>query len=170
MKRHGESYRSCTIDSATFPSDSGAGSEVAALDVGAGNGRVSTSASRRSPCALSASRSSMSPATRMNGSAAMPRECETTIDSLVFAKDEIYASCANGTLWKTDGPNWQRVTSPKGVKEIPSLSVTATASSSPEAARFGAAARTEPHASVCRACPDVATYVLTRIIRPSAVG
>jgi len=54
----------------------------------------------------------------------MPRQCETTIDSLVFARGEIYTSCASGTLWKTDGPNWQRVTPPKGVKEIPSLSVT----------------------------------------------
>ena len=54
----------------------------------------------------------------------MPRQCQTTIDSLVFARGEIYASCAHGTLWRTDGMTWRPVAAPKGLKEIPSVSVT----------------------------------------------
>jgi hypothetical protein len=53
----------------------------------------------------------------------MPERCEATINSIVYAKGEIYASCGAATLWKTEGQTWGQVPPPKELKEIPSISV-----------------------------------------------
>jgi hypothetical protein len=53
----------------------------------------------------------------------MPERCEATINAIVYAKGEIYASCDAATLWKTDGQTWRQIPAPKELKEIPSISV-----------------------------------------------
>jgi hypothetical protein len=53
----------------------------------------------------------------------MPGQCEATINSIVYDKGELYASCGSATLWKTDGQTWRPIPAPKELKEIPSISV-----------------------------------------------
>jgi hypothetical protein len=54
----------------------------------------------------------------------VPPRCHT-LTTVAFARGEIYASCANGTLWKTDEQTWRPLPAPqdKG-KEFGSISVT----------------------------------------------
>jgi hypothetical protein len=55
----------------------------------------------------------------------IPRQCERTVSSVFLASGEIYASCSSATLWKTEDQKWRQIAAPKGLKEIPSISVAA---------------------------------------------
>jgi hypothetical protein len=53
----------------------------------------------------------------------IPRQCYRSFDSLTYANGDIYASCSEGTLWKTEGQLWRSIAPPKRLKEIPAVSV-----------------------------------------------
>ncbi len=53
----------------------------------------------------------------------MPRDCATGFNGLTKGQGEVFASCGNGNVWKTDGDVWRRYATFRGEK-VGSISVT----------------------------------------------
>jgi hypothetical protein len=55
----------------------------------------------------------------------MPAECDGAVLSFAYDRNELYASCDGGTLWKTKDENWTSIAPPVRHAELGSISIAA---------------------------------------------